>query len=97
MNMPRATARLQLHAGFTFDDARNCVDYYADLGVSHLYLSPITRARAGSTHGYDVIDHGMVNPELGGESALRNLAHAITGWPGGAARRTRSTGAASSR
>ncbi len=76
MNMPRATARLQLHAGFTFDDARNCVDYYADLGVSHLYLSPITRARAGSTHGYDVIDHGMVNPELGGESALRNLAHA---------------------
>ncbi|WP_447922746.1 malto-oligosyltrehalose synthase [Achromobacter aegrifaciens] len=74
--MPRATARLQLHAGFTLHDACACLNYYADLGVSHLYLSPITRARAGSTHGYDVIDHGMVNPELGGESALRNLAQA---------------------
>ncbi|KGD86900.1 malto-oligosyltrehalose synthase [Achromobacter sp. RTa] len=76
MNAPRATARLQLHAGFTLDDARACVDYYADLGTSHLYLSPITRARAGSTHGYDVIDHGAVNPELGGEPALERLARA---------------------
>lgn len=76
MTMPHATARLQLHAGYTFEDARACVDYYADLGVSHLYLSPITCARPGSTHGYDVIDHGAVNPELGGESALRDLARA---------------------
>ncbi|HEY9269944.1 malto-oligosyltrehalose synthase, partial [Achromobacter sp.] len=76
MSMPRATARLQLHAGYTLEDARACVDYYADLGVSHLYLSPITRARAGSTHGYDVVDHAMVNPELGGEPALRDLAQA---------------------
>ncbi len=76
MTMPRATARLQLHAGYTLDDARACVDYYADLGVSHLYLSPITCARPGSTHGYDVIDHGAVNPELGGESALKDLAQA---------------------
>ncbi|MGS1107697.1 malto-oligosyltrehalose synthase [Achromobacter anxifer] len=74
--MPRATARLQLHAGYTLDHARACVDYYADLGVSHLYLSPITRARPGSTHGYDVIDHAVVNPELGGESALKDLAQA---------------------
>ena len=76
MSLPRATARLQLHAGYTLADARACVDYYADLGVSHLYLSPITRARAGSTHGYDVVDHAMVNPELGGEPALRDLAQA---------------------
>ncbi|MGY6272238.1 malto-oligosyltrehalose synthase [Achromobacter denitrificans] len=76
MSAPRATARLQLHAGFTLDDARARVDYYADLGVSHLYLSPITRALAGSTHGYDVIDHAAVNPELGGEPALRRLAQA---------------------
>ncbi|SSW66895.1 malto-oligosyltrehalose synthase [Achromobacter agilis] len=76
MNAPRATARLQLHAGFTLDEARARVDYYADLGISHLYLSPITRARAGSTHGYDVIDHGAVNPELGGEPALERLARA---------------------
>lgn len=76
MSAPQATARLQLHAGFTLDDACAQVDYYADLGVSHLYLSPITRARAGSTHGYDVIDHACVNPELGGESALLRLARA---------------------
>lgn len=73
---PRATARLQLHAGFTLDDAAAQAPYYAALGVSHLYLSPITTARTGSTHGYDVIDHGRVNPELGGEPALQRLATA---------------------
>ncbi|MGE8565045.1 MAG: malto-oligosyltrehalose synthase [Achromobacter sp.] len=75
-SVPRATARLQLHAGFTLDDARAQLPYYAALGVSHLYLSPITQARAGSTHGYDVIDHQRVSAELGGESALRRLADA---------------------
>lgn len=74
--IPRATARLQLHAGFTLDDARAQLPYYAALGVSHLYLSPITQARAGSTHGYDVIDHQRVSAELGGEAALRRLADA---------------------
>ncbi|QQB32482.1 malto-oligosyltrehalose synthase [Achromobacter deleyi] len=75
-NRPRATVRLQLHAGFTLDDARAQLPYFAALGISHLYLSPITQARAGSTHGYDVIDHGQVNVELGGEAALRRLAAA---------------------
>lgn len=74
MSIPRATARLQLHSGFTLLDAMEQASYYAQLGVSHLYLSPITRARPGSMHGYDVIDHSMVNPELGGEEALRKLA-----------------------
>ncbi len=72
----RATARLQLHAGFTFHDARAQVGYYADLGISHLYLSPIASAVAGSTHGYDVIDPTTVNPALGGEAALQALAAA---------------------
>ncbi|HCW21768.1 MAG TPA: malto-oligosyltrehalose synthase, partial [Achromobacter sp.] len=76
MNAPRATARLQLHAGFTLDDARAQLPYYAALGVSHLYLSPITEARQGSTHGYDVIDHQRVSGALGGEPALRRLAAA---------------------
>ena len=76
MNAPRATARLQLHAGFTLDDARAQLPYYAALGVSHLYLSPITEARHGSTHGYDVIDHQRVSGALGGEPALRRLAAA---------------------
>ena len=76
MSAPRATARLQLHAGYTLDDACAQVPYYAALGVSHLYLSPITQARMGSTHGYDVIDHQCINPELGGQAALRRLTDA---------------------
>ena len=74
MNAPRATARLQLHAGFTLVDACRQAPYYAGLGVSHYYLSPVTRARPGSTHGYDVIDHAVVSAELGGEEALIRLA-----------------------
>ncbi|WP_262358301.1 alpha-amylase family glycosyl hydrolase, partial [Bordetella pertussis] len=77
--MIRATVRLQLHAGFTLDAAGAQLDYYDALGISHLYLSPVARARCGSTHGYDVIDHAQVNPELGGLAALRRLAS--TGAP----------------
>lgn len=76
MSHVRATARLQLHAGFTLDDAREQLDYFAALGISHLYLSPIWRAVPGSTHGYDVVDPTAVNPELGGEAALRALSSA---------------------
>jgi maltose alpha-D-glucosyltransferase/alpha-amylase/(1->4)-alpha-D-glucan 1-alpha-D-glucosylmutase len=71
---PRATARLQLHPGFTLTDAAGVVGYYAALGVSHLYLSPVFEARPGSTHGYDVTDFTRVRNELGGETALRSLA-----------------------
>jgi (1->4)-alpha-D-glucan 1-alpha-D-glucosylmutase len=74
---PRATARLQLHAGFTLDDAAAQVPYYARLGISHLYASPILTARPGSTHGYDTISHADINPELGGEPALRRLTAAL--------------------
>ena len=71
MPTPRATYRVQLHAGFTFDDAAAIVDYLADLGVSHLYCSPFLQAAPGSTHGYDVVDHHRLNAELGGERGLR--------------------------
>jgi (1->4)-alpha-D-glucan 1-alpha-D-glucosylmutase len=74
MTHPRATLRLQLHHGFTFDDALAQLDYFAALGVSHLYLSPVTTAQPGSMHGYDTVDYGTVNAELGGEGALRRLA-----------------------
>lgn len=77
MTVPRSTLRLQLHRGFTFDDALAHVDYFASLGVSHLYLSPITTAMPGSLHGYDTIDYARVNPELGGEAALQRLADAV--------------------
>ena len=72
--IPTATYRLQLHKGFTFADAAARAGYFAALGVSHLYLSPILTARAGSMHGYDVIDHRRINPELGGEDGFRALA-----------------------
>jgi len=74
---PRALARLQFHAGFTLDDAVGVVGYYARMGASHLYASPILRARRGSTHGYDVVDCHEVNPEIGGEEALRRLVAAL--------------------
>ena len=74
---PRATLRLQFHKGFTFADGQELVPYFASLGVSHLYASPITTARAGSLHGYDVINPTRINPELGGEDGLRNLVEAL--------------------
>lgn len=77
MSIPRATARLQLHQHFTLDDAAQTVDYYAALGISHLYASPILTARPGSTHGYDIVDPTRINPELGGEPALRRLVQKL--------------------
>lgn len=74
---PRASYRVQLHRGFTFDDARELVPYLAELGISHLYCSPIFAASPGSTHGYDVTDHGQINPELGGLPGLHALSEAL--------------------
>lgn len=73
MTIPRATMRLQFNPGFTLDDAALLVDYYAALGISHIYASPLETAQPGSMHGYDIVDHGVINPELGGELALRRL------------------------
>ncbi|KAF2394935.1 malto-oligosyltrehalose synthase [Pseudomonas frederiksbergensis] len=73
----RATLRLQFHKGFTLDDAVPLVPYFASLGISHVYASPLLSARAGSMHGYDVVDPTTVNPELGGEAALRRLVDAL--------------------
>ena len=75
--IPRATYRLQFHAGFTFADAAPLAPYLAGLGISHVYASPITTARAGSMHGYDVIDPAQVNPELGGEGGFRAMVAAL--------------------
>lgn len=73
----RATLRLQFHKGFTLDQAVPLVPYFASLGISHVYASPLLSARAGSMHGYDVVDPTSVNPELGGEAALRRLVEAL--------------------
>ena len=70
----RATYRLQLHASFTFADARAIVPYLSELGISHVYSSPVLDARPGTRHGYDAIDPLRVNPELGTEAGLLALA-----------------------
>ena len=75
---PRATYRLQLHREFTFADATRLVPYLAALGVSHVYCSPYLRARAGSRHGYDIVDHAALNPEIGDRAAFDRFAQALT-------------------
>jgi (1->4)-alpha-D-glucan 1-alpha-D-glucosylmutase len=75
--IPTATYRLQFHAGFTFADGAALAGYLHDLGVSHVYASPIAVARAGSTHGYDVVDPTAINPALGGEAGFRQMAAAL--------------------
>jgi malto-oligosyltrehalose synthase len=69
--------RLQFHCGFTFADARSLAPYFASLGISHIYASPIMTARPGSPHGYDVVDPTRVNPELGGEAELLRLVEEL--------------------
>ncbi len=75
--VPASTYRLQLSPSFTFDDAIAVVPYVHDLGVTHLYLSPILQATPGSQHGYDVVDHSRINADLGGPEGLRRLADAL--------------------
>ncbi len=70
---PVSTYRLQLQPGFGFAEAAAIAGYLADLGVSHVYLSPILQAAPGSTHGYDVVDHSRVSADLGGEAAFRAM------------------------
>jgi (1->4)-alpha-D-glucan 1-alpha-D-glucosylmutase len=75
--IPRATYRLQFHKGFRFRDAASLAPYLARLGVSHVYASPYLKARPGSSHGYDIVDHGMLNPELGDEADFRAMVRAF--------------------
>jgi (1->4)-alpha-D-glucan 1-alpha-D-glucosylmutase len=74
---PRATYRLQFHKDFPFAAGAELAPYLARLGVSHAYASPILTARAGSMHGYDVVDHTRINPELGGEEGFVVMAEAL--------------------
>ncbi len=74
---PCSTYRLQLHASFGFDDAAEVVPYLHDLGITDVYLSPILSAAPGSKHGYDVVDHGRLSPELGGDEGYGRLCAAL--------------------
>ena len=75
--IPRATYRLQLSRAFTFADAAALVPYLARLGVSHVYCSPYLRARPGSPHGYDIVDHETLNPEIGTPADLEAFVAAL--------------------
>lgn len=73
----RATLRLQFNHGFTLFDAIPLVPYFSQLGISHIYASPLLAARPGSPHGYDVVDATHINSELGGELALEQLVREL--------------------
>jgi (1->4)-alpha-D-glucan 1-alpha-D-glucosylmutase len=77
MTLPRATYRLQFRNGMTFDRAAGLAPYLARLGISHLYASPIFTAAPGSTHGYDVADHGEIDPALGGREGFDRMVEAL--------------------
>ncbi len=84
MRVPVATYRIQFGPGFRFDQALPILDHLARLGVTEIYASPVFKAKRGSTHGYDVVDYGEINPELGGRPMLERLASAARalglGW-----------------
>ena len=77
MRAPRATYRVQFNEDFGFVDATEIVSYLDALGVSHLYASPYTKARPGSTHGYDVVDHNALNPEVGSAAEYERMVEAL--------------------
>jgi len=76
-NRPLSTYRIQFHKGFRLEHAREIVSYLNDLGVSHIYASPFLEARPGSMHGYDIINHEQLNPEIGSEPELRALVEEL--------------------
>lgn len=76
---PLATYRIQFTKNFGFDAAAALVPYLKALGITHLYASPFLKARPGSTHGYDIVDHNAFNPELGGEEAFVRMSDALKG------------------
>src|SRR6476646_6109106 len=75
--IPIATYRVQLSANFDFDAAAAIVPYLKALGITHLYASPFMKARKGSAHGYDVVDHTRINPELGGDAGFERLSQTL--------------------
>lgn len=73
MNTIVSTYRLQMFKDFSFGKAQEILPYLKKLGISTLYLSPITKAKEGSTHGYDVVDPTQINPELGGQEGFEGF------------------------
>jgi (1->4)-alpha-D-glucan 1-alpha-D-glucosylmutase len=84
IRIPDSTYRVQFNRDFRFSDARDIIGYLADLGISHLYASPMFKARKGSPHGYDIVDPNQINPELGGKEDFEQFVAALNeqdlGW-----------------
>ena len=76
-HIPRATYRLQLNRDFTFARAQAVIPYLSALGISHCYLSPCLKARPGSVHGYDIVDHSSFNPEIGTREDFDRFVNAL--------------------
>ena len=75
--VPGATYRIQFHKACNFEQVAQAVPYLHALGVTHLYSSPYLRARPGSTHGYDIVDHSALNPEVGDARAHERLCRQL--------------------
>ncbi|WP_017720821.1 malto-oligosyltrehalose synthase [Kamptonema formosum] len=84
MRIPVATYRIQVNSAFNFEATKNLIPYLKELGISEIYVSPIFKARKGSSHGYDVVDHSQINPELGTPEELEALVSELQqrdmGW-----------------
>ncbi|HET7873630.1 MAG TPA: alpha-amylase family glycosyl hydrolase, partial [Terriglobales bacterium] len=74
---PVSTYRFQFNAGFRFAEARQLVGYLHALGISHVYSSPLLKARQGSPHGYDITDHNQLNPEVGTFEELQDMVREL--------------------
>jgi (1->4)-alpha-D-glucan 1-alpha-D-glucosylmutase len=77
MTSPRATYRLQFSKFFGFEEAAKVADYLASLGVSHVYASPFLKARSGSPHGYDIVNHNELHSELGTQTDFDSMRRAF--------------------
>ena len=77
VRVPQSTYRVQMHDGFKFQAAQKILPYLKSLGIGDFYSSPIFEARPGSMHGYDVTNHGHLNPELGGQEAFDQFSAAL--------------------
>jgi len=79
-SQPISFYRLQFNRDFTFADAAELLPYLDELGVSHLYSSPFLKARPGSSHGYDIVDHNCINPEIGDDDSFAVLVSRLHGY-----------------
>ena len=77
LRIPQSTYRIQLNSSFGFRQAAELVPYLAQLGISHVYCSPYLKARPGSTHGYDIVDHQALNPEIGSDEDFDAFVSAL--------------------